>query len=49
MLKENFLNKYFEWDEIKYWIEIIIRKGRVSTSSANHTQLRFTVCTLLQL
>jgi hypothetical protein len=48
MLKENFLNKYVEWDEIKYWFEIIRRKGRASISTANHTQLRITTCTILQ-
>jgi len=36
------------WDKIKDWIEIIIRKCRASISNTNYTELRFTICTLLQ-
>jgi hypothetical protein len=43
----NFLNKYLGWDEIKYWFEIMRRKGKASISTANHTQLRITTYTIL--
>jgi hypothetical protein len=48
MLKKNFLNKYLEWDDIKYWFGIIRRKGRALISTVNHTQLIITTCTILQ-
>jgi len=28
--------------------KIIRRKGKASTSTANHTQIRFAICTILQ-